>query len=514
MMLPGAVSLGAYEGGALAAILVAVQEARGELVIDSMATASAGSITGLIACRALLCGADPVALMSGTWVDMPSLENLKTHDPISPLSMDKLATAATKLLDPDEGVPDGPSSIYRQDESVTLSMAVTVLGGLTYQLTLLEDPSTDITPIEAQTYLDWYRVTLDPGAGAENFLAAVNGALASGSTPVGFPPRLMVRDDPATVNAYRSAGIVEPPNNWTMWDSDGGDIDNAPFGRLIDLIEAAPTEPGDNRAIVMLQMDSPQVTVGGQWFDPDPSHVPTWTSTLLRVNHIRQNQSIYEDLRRLEKTNARIGWIKMVGEHLQAGLDHSVSDLSPDQRQQVLQGVAKALSDASEQMNSDASNIREAIGIPAKSLGPSTDPPPTLVDVLERAAGFSGKQQIKVEVVTPDPSKGSAASQLAGEFLFHFGGFFDVAFRRSDFALGFENARDWLGRFLPNHVTNADQVVAAVARRYEELGWTPNEGGAGPLKLSLKEDAEGAALILHILHVLEYGFRHDIRGHL
>src|SRR2546428_3637710 len=82
MMLPGAVSLGAYEGGALAAILQAVQAARGDLVIDVIGSASAGSITALVASRALLCGADPTMLMRKTWVDLPALSTLKTHSPV------------------------------------------------------------------------------------------------------------------------------------------------------------------------------------------------------------------------------------------------------------------------------------------------------------------------------------------------------------------------------------------------------------------------------------------------
>src|SRR5436309_16063531 len=90
MMLPGAVSLGAYEGGALAAILSAVQAAKGELAIDAMASASAGSITAVVASRALLRGADPFKLMAATWVDLPSLELLKTHGTASPLSMQEL----------------------------------------------------------------------------------------------------------------------------------------------------------------------------------------------------------------------------------------------------------------------------------------------------------------------------------------------------------------------------------------------------------------------------------------
>ncbi len=61
LTIPGAVSLGAYEGGALAALLVACQKLGEQVVVvDSIASASAGSITGLLSARALPRGADPV----------------------------------------------------------------------------------------------------------------------------------------------------------------------------------------------------------------------------------------------------------------------------------------------------------------------------------------------------------------------------------------------------------------------------------------------------------------------
>src|SRR3954463_8008330 len=86
LTLPGAVSLGAYHGGALAALLVAAQHAEGRLVIDAVAAASAGSITALLAARALLRGADPVALMKRAWVESDSLRSLRSKDTASVLS--------------------------------------------------------------------------------------------------------------------------------------------------------------------------------------------------------------------------------------------------------------------------------------------------------------------------------------------------------------------------------------------------------------------------------------------
>lgn len=47
-----------------------------------------------------------------------------------------------------------------------------------------------------------------------------------------------------------------------------------------------------------------------------------------------------------------------------------------------------------------------------------------------------------VEVISPDIDGGDqpASDKLAGEFLFRFGGFLDLGFRRSDFDLGVRNA--------------------------------------------------------------------------
>ena len=108
LTIPGAVSLGAYEGGALAALIIA-SKSLGEdtLVIDSIAAASAGSITGLLTARSLLRGVDPVKLMAAAWVENVSFDAMKTHSTDSPLSSSALTGMADKVLG-EEGVPEGP----------------------------------------------------------------------------------------------------------------------------------------------------------------------------------------------------------------------------------------------------------------------------------------------------------------------------------------------------------------------------------------------------------------------
>jgi hypothetical protein len=49
------------------------------VVIDSMASASAGSITGMLSARTLLRGAEPVQMLTRAWLELVSLKAMKTH---------------------------------------------------------------------------------------------------------------------------------------------------------------------------------------------------------------------------------------------------------------------------------------------------------------------------------------------------------------------------------------------------------------------------------------------------
>ena len=59
LTISGAVSLGAYEGGALAALLLAVQRMQGAVVVDAITGASAAGRAGVLPARGPPRGADP-----------------------------------------------------------------------------------------------------------------------------------------------------------------------------------------------------------------------------------------------------------------------------------------------------------------------------------------------------------------------------------------------------------------------------------------------------------------------
>ena len=104
LTISGAVSLGAYEGGALTALLYAVRElTAGEdppLRLDVISGASAGSITGLLTARTLLQGQDPETVMAAAWVTDDSIGDLLAQGTQAPLSIDAMRQMGTGLLDP------------------------------------------------------------------------------------------------------------------------------------------------------------------------------------------------------------------------------------------------------------------------------------------------------------------------------------------------------------------------------------------------------------------------------
>ena len=512
LMLPGAVSLGAYEGGALAALITAVQESEGELVVDAIASASAGSITSIVTARALLCGDDPVDVMKTTWVTLPDLKSLgRGAGPNAPLSMNGLISTA-------EGILEAPINVDRQNtkgqkERVNLSMALTALGGLTYSL-VPGGPTTagsSNEPLEATTYVDFRDTSFGPHSQGKDYKNFLPTALASGSTPVGFLPRPLDRKD--DIAAYRRNGIKTPPlgHDFTLWYSDGGDVNNQPLGRLLDLIERIDAEPDaqqDNRIIVVLNIEPEGApTFTGTWFDQPPP--PNWISTLLRVNHIRSNQSLYDDLRTLEKTNQHIAWITKVGgalgvelgsRDLSGGLQKTADEIAGDRS--TIRGLAHRTQD-----------VPAAASTPAQSGGNQAQ---TIVDLLRQAAGLYEKRQIDVQVISPRIDPGVTASpdsQLAGEFLFHFGGFFDVKFRESDFALGFRNANYWLRDWLPQtSVGNPRDVLDTVDAAYDALGWDGvREGNASVGTLSLRQKLRAVRLLFHIERVIARDIWRELR---
>src|SRR4051794_27487122 len=125
LTLPGAVALGAYEGGALAAVLSALRGIREnagepEVRIDSICACSSGSVTALLVARCLVEGLDPVRVLHKAWVTEGNLRTLFARGVASPLDFTALRTAADALL----SVPSDFTPLSPQRSPVKLSFGL------------------------------------------------------------------------------------------------------------------------------------------------------------------------------------------------------------------------------------------------------------------------------------------------------------------------------------------------------------------------------------------------------
>ena len=508
LTISGAVSLGSFEGGALAALLTGVQALQlakpGQpppLRVDAIGAASAGAITAVAAARILTGGLDPIWVMEQAWVTRATLDALmRNAGNDAPLSMDGLSDMAISILAGDGHIR--PEAVQAGCD-VTIHLALCNLRGLDYEIKKLSPIGS--TAIQASTYLDWGNFTFSPNAPLAEFekeggRSALDTALASGSNEFGFPPKRLAR-----VKAdYEPQGLDNfPVGSDFLWYTDGGTIDNEPLGRTMDITNsfdsldsADPLLSGDRR-IHLLIHPFPTWPAGSSsqaWADPDRK--PTWLRTLFRAFEVIRSQNLYSDIRRAEKTNSRLLWdVRLV-----KTLDGLIQGLTVEQQALWAQSLKEVL----DEIEGGASQMPRHRAQRPSTGRDQTDGPEAsalLHAALERVSGLSGKNPVGIEVISPYLAEGTAGLALgeilAGEFLESFGGFFDEGLRRSDFALGFVCMLNWMSTALEAYGLDRDSAgiaIDAALKAFYALGeWTASGQTKGFTGYGLNENLKGAA---------------------
>jgi hypothetical protein len=489
LTISGAVSLGAYEGGALAALVQAVQALgrRGDspMRIDAIGGASAGSITAVLTARCLLEGIDPVHVMAESWVRRDSLAAMRTRDAHAPLSIEPMRRAAVELLDPPPSFGGRP----RQDSPIVIHMALGCLRGLTFTMGRLEG-----SPIEETTFLDWGQFTLLPDMSVTDYTeppdaSVVDFALASAANAFGFAPKLLDRTKrPEDREMLARGEITNLPTDWSgsLWYTDGGTIDNEPLGRTFGIANDIDADGQGRRIHVLIHPHPTQASRDARW--TVLSERPTWLGTFLRCDKLQRTHSLYDDLRTAEKTNSRLIWT----EHLRNAIT-PLLEAANDEWVRVLWPVLHTILEQKEGIDRkepDAIRPPDAEEKDAPLPSPPTNDATELFrQVLAVATGLGGKQPARIEVVSPlllDEATGRRVEDLlAGEFLLHFGGFLDERLRWHDFALGYRSMQRWLEGLegLGVDASDAELARTEVASRYRSewnTGWGTKSLGSLP----------------------------------
>jgi predicted acylesterase/phospholipase RssA len=445
LTISGAVSLGAYEGGALAALLGAVQainadldaEAPDRVRVDAIAGASAGSITGLLAARTLLAALDPVDVMFQSWVVQPDLGKLIGKEPHQPLSIDAVRANATKLL-------SGEPKHRRQKASVRINMAVVSLRGLDFEIGRMAGAPLDVT-----TYLDWGEFKLDrEQEDVKHYTepkdsSPVDVAVASGAHLAAFPPRKL--DRRGLEPEYKKRHMKNFPETGFLWYTDGGTIDNQPLGRALDLsnqVDAETDDPALDEPPVRLHLlitpdpEQPASPKPDEW--SDPATQPPFIAASSRAAKLLRSQPLYQDLNAMEKTNSRVAWMRQVADRLAELLEDPKEDRE------------RALTDLLGSLKRQKGELFGEQAVERPETTKQTTLGKLVADVLGAASGLGGKSVVEADVISPrirpDVASGEVAVKdlLAGEQVFAFGGFLDERYRTNDFAIGYDDMLAWM----------------------------------------------------------------------
>lgn len=432
LIIPGAVSLGAYEAGALTALLRLIRSSEGDIVVDTIVGASAGSVTGALLANALLTGKGDEDLEE-LWVRQTTISRLLAgHSapgrPSAPLSSDLLERWARSRLT-GAGIQPGV-------EEIALVVSIANLRGLRYRLA----QSQMERAVVADTYRDAQAFLLGPDTDWE---AVIQAAIASAANAFAFSPVRITRRKADYPPNVEFAGDTAD-----LWYTDGGTVYNVPLGFGFDAVfDPGSMGLGDRRfrePRLFLLLNPHPTAPPRRW--PREGD-PTFMQTATRALSLATQQSIFDDLRRAEKTNSRID--------ARIQLQRRLGRLLPGD-----EGLASALTEMGEWLWERKRQIRGLVGteVGPASLeedlvrrGLSASPSSVLDFVLDEVTDTRGKETAQIEIVSPDRDAGETpvTDLLAGERLLHFFGFFLQRARESDFGLGYRNLRTWWEAFEP-----------------------------------------------------------------
>ena len=167
------------------------------------------------------------------------------------------------------------------------------------------------------------------------------------------------------------------------------------------------------------------------WSDPEAE--ASWQDREPRGRSaILSEQSLFDDLRRIEKDNSRVEWARDLATRL-------TESLGPEDERWLREFVARVES-AREDMRADEPSREDDRDDPRDA---------ELGELIQRAVcevgGLVGKERVHADVISPlvladDDDGDGVGSMLAGEFMGDFGGFLNRELRISDYALGYDCA--------------------------------------------------------------------------
>jgi len=457
--MSGGASLGAYQAGACAALLAGIghlrEEAGLDVRLDAVGGASAGAIVAVMTAHSVLEGLDGPALMRSAWVDRVSVDTLLRRGSRGPLSLEDVRRELPGQLEEAEHTYEG------QQHPVMLHISLTGLRGLTYEIEGLRDSEL----LQGVTYADWKDFRLEPHGGVRQLLepsgaSPLETAMASASHPGAFAPRVLDRRDDR--GEYEAQGLSNLPRSGWLWYTDGGLVQHEPIGRLLAAARKVDDgADGGHRLTLMIHPRSKEPSESEEWSDRD--HETSWAEGLSRGQAVVSEQPLYDDLRKVNRDNARLAWAQALHEalepHLGDGARKPLGNLLRDVAEQRQARRGGADSELDELPAADAATAE------------------LLSRAIADVGGLGGKRVQSIDLISPlliaARTDEDVSQLLAGELMGDFGGFLDRDLRESDFALGYESTLCWAGEGLERCGLSSEVAggAAEAIQRARPVSW-------------------------------------------
>jgi hypothetical protein len=492
--ISGAVSLGCYEAGVLYEVLSALTDHNSRckpddrIEVDVLTGASAGAMTAGIAGQILLGNrSQPWEVYDNpfynAWVkavDLKLLARMQRGENImmSLLSSDAIQEIATKYLPVTfEASARHPVAPPRRD--LWLGLALTNLDGVDF-----EAPSLNKTKFIYTRYQDGMVRKLEAPP-ASDWTEIQQAALASGAFPYAFRIRSMVRQ------AADFVGAAPGPWPRTFAYTDGGVFDNEPLGMARNLATKLDQDPGDNDRRFYLFV-SPSAMTSTKAKKPLKAEQADFVATGKALVSSIFYQARFRDWVEAESVNSHLDVLdERAGELAEAllgdpGLVEPLARVGSELASRFTRSDGR---DPDSKLSHERIRLRGEY----RTLGGDPGYPERIeaalgagavqawldaILVLEYAGRLSDKAQMVIYQVTAEDS------ELASGALFAFAGFFDEKYRRHDYEVGREKARDWLKNL--KHGVPAGAVVPSLGPVHYEPKDPPPEPDPGLRGITLE----------------------------
>jgi hypothetical protein len=473
--ISGAVSLGAYEAGVMYELLQALQthnskHPENQIVIDVLTGASAGGMTAVILAQKLLFQPDSLQDVYNNdlylpWVkdiDLTGLLDINSDESpeMSILSSDLIEAISEKyLIDPyTTGVNMQTAQRHAAAaKKISLGLAMSNLNGIDYGLDLETGGSMPYTRFQDQVIVDVD--SREPGHDSPAFWEPMrNAAVACGAFPFAF----RIKDVLRHLSDYQDPKPLKLPNTGMHFAyTDGGVFQNEPIGLAKRLVDEIDEHLNDQRYFIFVAPGMRQSDCNDFSAAPGSSYFNYWNTGKALVNAIF-NQARYRDLENVEKINDQVKLFDQQADGLKKLFESkavNAVNLGPTTAP-LLQslfpgGPGAALNDAGQAARKRLKKqfATEYAAIEANVDVANANAWIDAILLLETVGSLGPQDFMKVYAITEDDGK------LAGDDLYAFGGFFDVAYRQHDYDMGRQSVRKfivWLNDAAEKGLANSD----------------------------------------------------------